>query len=133
MVKVTARNRAGFQSAEYEFEWRLKPALPCYSFSAILLYQGYGRAACYTHRATFWRLSINIGEPMKIQAILLLAAALALSACDNDKPKTAPAQESSGRTDNPLLKLQDETVNKAKEKIEAGVANTQHLDAADKQ
>jgi hypothetical protein len=64
-------------------------------------------------------------------ALLLLAFAAALSACD-DKPKNPPPQ--TAREDNPLLKYQDETVNKAKEKIEAGLQQTQQqLDAVDKQ
>ena len=70
---------------------------------------------------------------MQKTTLLLLAFAVALTACD-DKPKTAPAQKSSAREDNPLLKYQDETVNKAKEKIEAGLQQTQQqLDAVDKQ
>ena len=70
---------------------------------------------------------------MQKTALLLLAFAAALTACD-DKPKTAPAQQSSAREDNPLLKYQDETVNKAKKQIDAGVPQTQQqLDAVDKQ
>ena len=67
------------------------------------------------------------------QTALLFVCALALAACDSEKPKTTP-QESAARADNPLLKYQDETVNKAEKKIEAGVAHTQQqLDDADKQ
>lgn len=63
--------------------------------------------------------------------LLLLAFAAALSACD-DKPKNPPPQ--TAREDNPLLKYQDETVNKAQNKIDAGVEHTQQqLDAVDKQ
>ena len=70
---------------------------------------------------------------MQKTALLLLAFAVALTACD-DKPKTTPAQQPSAREDNPLLKYQDETVNKAKKQIDAGVQQTQQqLDAVDKQ
>ena len=64
-------------------------------------------------------------------ALLLLAFAAALSACD-DKPKNPPPQ--TAREDNPLLKYQDETVNKVKKEIDAGVQQTQQqMDAVDKQ
>ena len=71
---------------------------------------------------------------MQKTALLLLGFAFALTACDDNKPKTAPSQESSARADNPLLKYQHETVNKAQNKIDAGVEHTQQqLDAVDKQ
>lgn len=71
---------------------------------------------------------------MKIAYMLLLSLACALTACDGEKAKTTTAPEASTRADNPLLKLQDETVNKAKKEVEAGVQQTQQqLDNVDKQ
>ena len=71
---------------------------------------------------------------MQKTALILLGFAAALTACDDNKPKTAPAPESSVRQDNPMLQYQDKTVNKAKKELDAGVEHTQQqLDAVDKQ
>ena len=62
--------------------------------------------------------------------ILTLAALLALTACE-DKPAAPPAPKTE---DNPLLKLQQETVQKAETNINAAVEkNQQALDSVDKQ
>ena len=63
--------------------------------------------------------------------VLMLGAGLLLSACgDDDKsaPKTdAPKAEMSAeqRADNPLLKMQDDTVKKAEDSVNSAVAKQQ--------
>ena len=69
---------------------------------------------------------------MKIPRALtaLLPALILLAACE-DKPAAPPAAKTE---DNPLLKLQQDTVQKAQTNINAAVEkNQQTLDSADKQ
>jgi len=67
------------------------------------------------------------------QTALLFVCALALAACDSEKPKTTP-QSAEARADNPMLKFQDETVGKAEKELNKGLENTQQrLNSADKQ
>ena len=72
-------------------------------------------------------------NPMFKQTALLFVCALALAACDSEKPKTTP-QSTEARADNPMLKFQDETVGKAEKELNKGLENTQQrLNDADKQ
>ncbi len=47
---------------------------------------------------------------MQKTALILLGFAAALTACDDNKPKTVTTPESSARQDNPMLQYQDKTV-----------------------
>ena len=94
----------------------------------------FSRQQLYTHPAAHAALfQPNRRPPMYKSTVLFLTCVLALAACDSEKPKTAP-QSAEARADNPMLKLQDETVNKAGQKIDAGLQHTrEQIDNADKQ